>query len=114
MEKGFRYELALIISATSNCVIKLIKRIRSVHEGSNALGFRFSLFITSSSCTERKEKQENQQDNSEWVFWLTFHVDKDLNQKKSQSLIQGCSATLWQSDSYLRKGHHKYILQASN
>lgn len=68
VEKGFRYELALIISATSNCVIKLIKRIRSIHEGSNALGFRFSLFITSSSCTERKEKWETQQDNSEWVF----------------------------------------------
>ena len=86
VEKGFRYELALIISATSNCVIKLIKRIRSVHEGSNALGFRFSLFITSSSCTERKEKWETQQDNSEWAFWLTFQMDKDLNQKKRQSL----------------------------
>lgn len=79
MEKGFSYELALIISATSNCVIKLIKRIRSVHEGSNALGFRLSLFITSSSCMERKEKGETQQDSSEWGFGVTFHMDKDLN-----------------------------------
>lgn len=69
VEKGFRDELALVISATSNCVIKLVKRIRSVHEGSNALSFRFPLLITSSSCTERKEKQETQQDSSEWGFW---------------------------------------------
>lgn len=79
MEKGFSYELALIISATSNCVIKLIKRIRSVHERSNTLSFRLSLFITSSSCMERKEKQETQQDSSEWGFGVAFHMDKDLN-----------------------------------
>lgn len=66
LEKGFRYELALIISATSNCIIKLIKRIRSVHERSNALSFRFSFFITSSSCTGEKGKMRNsQQDKSE-------------------------------------------------
>lgn len=78
MEKGFRYELALIISATSNCVIKLIKRIRSVHKGSNALSFRFSLFITSGSCTERKEKMGNSA--------RQLIVGKDLNQEKRQSL----------------------------
>lgn len=83
MEKGFRYELALIISATPNCVIKLIKRIRSVHEGSNALCFGFSFFITSSSCTERKEKWETQQDNSEWVFWLTFQMDRSKPEEKA-------------------------------
>lgn len=69
MEKGFRDELALVIPATSNGVIKLVKRTGGVHEGGNALSFRLSLFITSSSCTERKEKQETQQDNSDWVFW---------------------------------------------
>lgn len=70
MEKGFRDELALVITATSDCVIKLVQRVGGVHEGGDALSFRLSLFITSSSCTERKEKQETQQDNSEWVFWL--------------------------------------------
>lgn len=69
MEKGFRDELALVVPATSDCVIKLVKRTRGVHEGGNALSLRFSLFITSSSCTERKEKQETQQGNSEWGFW---------------------------------------------
>lgn len=43
---------------------------------------------------------------------MTFQMDKDLNQKKRQSLKQGRSAALWQSDSYLRKGHHKSIVWA--
>lgn len=69
MEEGFRDELALVVSATSDGVIELVERTGGVHEGGNALSLRLSLLIASSSCTERKENQETQQDNSEWVFW---------------------------------------------
>lgn len=83
MEKRFRDELALVISATSNCVIKLVKRIRSVHEGGNALSFRLPLFITSSSCTERKEKTGN----SVGLLRVGYLVDKGLKQKKRKPLF---------------------------